>query len=145
MAPREWYSGWWPARPFFGFFRLGEQLPEKASTFNPGTDLAWGDVALDNHTNPRMILFLLKRSKCDQLGKGSDIVMRATDDSLCPVQAITCYMTMSGSTPGPFFQNAARATVTKPWFVKEIRARLAECGLHLSDFAGYSFRIVVQD
>ena len=126
---------------FFGFFRLGELLPEKASMFNPGTDLAWGDVALDSHTNPRTVQFHIKKSKCDQFGKGADIVMGATDDSLCPVQAITSYVTMRGSNPGPFFQNAAGATVTKPWFVKEIRARLAECGLHQSDFAGQSFRI----
>ena len=100
-----------------------------------------GDVSLDNHTNPRTVQFHLQRSKCDQLGKGSDIIMGATDNSLCPVQAITCYVTMRGSTPGPLFQKAAGATVTKPWFVKEIRARLAECGLHQSDFAGHSFRI----
>ena len=29
---------------FFGFFRLGELLPGSASSFNPATDLAWGDV-----------------------------------------------------------------------------------------------------
>ena len=109
--------------------------------FNPGTDVDWGDVVLDNHTNPRTVQFHLKKSKCDQFGEGMDIIMGETDDSLCPVQAIMCYVMMRRSTPGPFFQNAAGATVTKPWFVKEIRARLAECGLHQSDFAGHSFRI----
>ena len=88
---------------------------------NPGTDLAWGDVALDNHTNPRTVQFHLKKLKCDQFGKGADIVMGATDDKLCPVQAITRYMTMRGSNRSPFFQNAAGATVTKPWFVRGIR------------------------
>ena len=53
--------------------------------FNPGTDLAWGDVALDSLTNPRTVQFHLKKSKCDQFGKGTDIVMGVTDDSLCPV------------------------------------------------------------
>ena len=97
-------------------------------------------MALDNHTNPRTVQFHLKKSKCDQSGKGADIVMGATDDSISLVQAITRVM-MRGSTPSPFFQNAAGATVTKSWFVKEIRARLAECGLHQSNFAGHSFRI----
>ena len=39
---------------FFGFFRLGELLPLSAATFNAATDLAWGDVAVDNRQNPRM-------------------------------------------------------------------------------------------
>ena len=98
-------------------------------------------MALDNHTNPRTVQFHFTISKCDQFGKGADIVMGATDDSICPVHAITRYVTMRGCTPGPFFQNAAGATVTKPWFVKEIRAHLAECGLHQSKFTGHSFRI----
>ena len=30
------------AMAFFGFFRLGELLPETPSSFNPTTDLVWG-------------------------------------------------------------------------------------------------------
>ena len=40
---------------FFGFFWLGELLPESRRTFVPATDLSWGDVAVDNHSSPHMI------------------------------------------------------------------------------------------
>ena len=40
---------------FFGFFRLGELLPESVTAYNPATSLSWGDVAVDNHIEPRMV------------------------------------------------------------------------------------------
>ena len=40
---------------FFGFFQLGELLPESAQAFNSTTSLAWGDVAVDNRAAPRML------------------------------------------------------------------------------------------
>ena len=39
---------------FFGFFRLGELLPDKLP-FNPLSQLAWGNVAVDSHQRPRMV------------------------------------------------------------------------------------------
>lgn len=50
---------------FFGFFRLGELLPVSAKSFNGHTDLSWGDVAVNNHTNPSMVQVHLKKSKYD--------------------------------------------------------------------------------
>ncbi len=38
---------------FFGFFRLGELLPTSRSTWKATTDLAWGDVAVDDLQSPR--------------------------------------------------------------------------------------------
>ena len=64
---------------FFGFFRHGDMLPEAPRSFNPATDLAWGDVAADSHVAPRMLQIHLKKSKCDQFGRGSDIVLGRTD------------------------------------------------------------------
>ena len=55
---------------FFGFFRLGELLPESAAAVNPRTSVMWGDVAVDSHTQPRMLRLHLKVSKCDQIGAG---------------------------------------------------------------------------
>lgn len=37
---------------FFGFFHLGKLLPETAKSFRPATDLLWGDIAMDNPSNP---------------------------------------------------------------------------------------------
>ncbi len=51
---------------FFGFFRLGELLPTSRSAWKATTDLAWGDVAVDDLQSPRMIQVHLMQSKCDQ-------------------------------------------------------------------------------
>ena len=72
---------------FFGFFRLGELLPDTGSTFDPKTDVAWGDLAVDRHTDTRTVKIHLKKSKCDQFGKGVDVYLGRTDLDLCPVTA----------------------------------------------------------
>ena len=126
---------------FFGFFRLGELLPESAKAFSTTTGLTWGDVALDRHQAPSMVQFHLKKSKTDQLGKGVDVVVGATGDDLCPVKAITSFVEARGSNPGPFFQDPEGTIATKPWFINELRGLLTQAGLPQSDFAGHSFRI----
>ena len=76
---------------FFGFFRLGE-LPATGAAYNLRTSLSWGDVAVDSLANPRMVQFHLRRSKCDQAGKGPDVVVGETSSDVCsdvcPVSAI---------------------------------------------------------
>ncbi len=62
---------------FFGFFRLGELLPSSAASWKVTTDLAWGDVVVNNLTEPRMVQVHLKKTKTDQSGEGADVVMCA--------------------------------------------------------------------
>lgn len=126
---------------FFGFFRLGELLPEAAGSFNPATGLAWGDVAVDDRLAPTMVQVHLKKAKCDQFGTGSDIVLGRTGSPLCPVTAIVQYIESRGDRPGPFFLNASQETITKPWFISQIRAILTSIGLPQHHYAGHSFRI----
>jgi hypothetical protein len=125
---------------FFGFFRLGELLPEKSS-FDPTSQLAWGDVAVDNHQLPRMVQVHLKLSKCDQFGSGSDIVIGQTDADICPVQALVDYVSKRGDKPGPFFTIDLRQPVTKSWFVAQFRSSLSVVGLPQFEYAGHTFRI----
>ena len=126
---------------FFGFFRLGELLPDSVASFNAATGLAWGDVTVDSHSNPLMIQFHLKKSKCDQFGSGSNIVIGRTDTLICPVAAILQYIKVRGDQPGPFFLDASRATVTKPQFITQIRGILSALGFPQHQYAGHSFRI----
>ena len=126
---------------FFGFFRLGELLPESTSSFNPATDLAWGDVSADSPTAPVMIQIHLKKSKCDQFGLRSDILVGSTDSELCPVRAILDYIAVRGTQPGAFFLNSSQRPVVKHWFVEEIRRILNALGLPQQQYAGHSFRI----
>ena len=125
---------------FFGFFRLGE-LPESVSSFNPSTDLEWGDVVIHSHTAPSIIQTHLKKSKCDQFGVGSDILVGATNSELCPVKAILHYLESRGTHPGAFFLTSSHRLVTKSWFVGEIRNILDVIGLPQNQYAGHSFRI----
>ena len=130
------------ASAFFGFFWLGELLLDSPSRFNPATHLAWGDVAVDNHTNPRMIQFHLKVSKCDQFGAGTNIIVGHTDSPLCPVSAILNYIETHSDSLGPFFVDSSRKVLTKQKFVNQIRIILLN-SIHLpqDQYVGHSFRI----
>lgn len=126
---------------FFGFFRLGELLPQSPSVFNPATDLAWGDVAIDDTANPTMVKVHLKKSKCDQFGSGIDAIVGRTGWDLCPVSALVQYINLRRDRAGPFFQTSSHEVVAKPWFVAKIRQILNAVGLPQQDYAGHSFRI----
>ena len=105
----------------FGFFRLGELLPETAKSFRPATDLAWGGIAVNNTANPQMVCVHLIKSECDQFGKGSDIILGRTGSLLCPVAALLGFMAMRGDGPRPFFLDLEHGPITKAWFTSEVR------------------------
>ena len=123
------------ATAFFGFFRLGELLVESPRDYSPTTSLSWGNVAVDSRTSPSMVKVHLRRSKCDQLGRGVDVVVGRTDKPLCPVSAILDYIHLCHDSRGD------NSPATKSWFVTQIRDILSSIGLPQSDYAGHSFRI----
>ena len=126
---------------FFGFFRLGELLPHSAKEFRPTTDLAWGDVAVDDRSNPSMICIHLKKSKCDQFGAGADIIVGRTGSTICPVAAIVAFIALRGDKPGPFFLDSTGQSIAKDQFIQEIRNILNSLGIPQHQYAGHSFRI----
>ena len=126
---------------FFGFFRLGELLPVTGAVYNPRTSLSWGDVAMDSLANPRMVQFHLRRSKCDQAGKGADVVVGKTGSDVCPVTAVLEYIEQWGLQAGPFSLDSSKKPVLKPWFVAQLCEVLCWIGFPPMDFAGHSFRI----
>ncbi len=126
---------------FFGFFRFGELLLESERRCDSATCLSWGDVAVDCQVNPVMIKIHLKKSKCDQFGRGSDIILGRTGNPLCPVAAILSFIAIHGTQPGLFFLDANKKPITKSWFVAQIRSILADIGLPQHQYAGHSFRI----
>lgn len=99
------------ASAFFGFFHLSELLPDSISSYNPITNLSWGDVSVDSHTNPQMIQFHLKVSKCDQFGSGTNVIVGWTGTPPCPVAV---YLEVRGDQPGAFFVDSAHKVITKP-------------------------------
>lgn len=126
---------------FFGFFRLGELLLSTQEDFNPRLHLAWGDVAVDNNHNPRMVRCHLKQSKTDQIGQGVDVVLGKTDQDLCPVTAVLGYVNRRGDRPGPFFLKSSGVPLLKSDFIRSFRDILRLLGLPAEDYAGHSFRI----
>ena len=125
---------------FFGFFRSGEILIPAGSSYGEAVHLSWGDASVDSAESPTVVRVHLKRSKCDQFGKGADIYLGRTGNSLCPVTAVAAYMVARGTEPGPFF-SANGKPFTKPRFVTEVRKALQALGLPQEQFAGHSFRI----
>ena len=126
---------------FFGFFRLGELLPDSAKKVNPNTSLMWGDVATDSRENPTMVCIHLKQSKCDQFGRGADVILGRSGNALCPVAAILNYMIARGTESGSFFLDSSGCIITKSWFINQIRGVLNDIGLPQHQYAGHSFRI----
>ena len=102
---------------FFDFFRLGELLPDMGSN----RPTSHGDLAVDSHTDTRTVKIHLKKSKCDQFGKGADVYLGRTDLDLCPVTALLAYIETRVSGPGPLFVDSSQARITKPWFIGQFR------------------------
>ena len=128
---------------FFGFFRLGELLPESRSAFCPATHLTWGDVAIDDPANPTMIRIHLKRSKTDQFGSGANIFLGRTESELCPVAALLGYILSRGDQQGPFFLDSSSTPLLKAPFINQLRSILIALGVPQDQYAGHSFRIGV--
>ena len=102
--------------------------------------LAWGDVAVDDTRDPRMVRCHLKQSKTDQLGQGVDVVLGL---DLCPVPAVLGYIALRGDQSGPFFLTTTRVPLTKRKtdFITNFRVILGRIGLPAEDYAGHSFRM----
>ena len=115
-------------------------MPSVAA-FDQKVHLAWGDVAVSEINPPSAVRVHLKRSKCDQLGKGVDVFVGKTGGALCPVAAIVRYVSIRGPAAGPFFIRDDGTPLTKAAFVKKVREALASLGLAPKDYAGHSFRI----
>ena len=126
---------------FFGFFRAGEITIPTQSSFDHRCHLAWGDVAADDKQPPAIIRIHLKRSKCDQLGKGVDVYLGRSGGPACPVTELLCYIAYRGPVPGPFFLFADGSPLTKAVFVSRVRSALASRGFQPDAYAGHSFRI----
>ena len=72
---------------FFGFFRSGKITVPSRNAYNSKVHLSWGDVTVDSHSSPSIVRVHLKRSKCDQFGRGVDVFIGCTYDDICPVVA----------------------------------------------------------
>ena len=114
---------------------------EHENQYDPSIHLSYGDLAVDNPSNPTAISRLIKKSKTDQGRKGAKIFLGKTGDTLCPVAAMEAYLSVRGSSLGPLFQWESGISLSKSSFVRHVRTALEQAGLPAKDYAGYSFRI----
>ena len=92
---------------------------------------------MNSHGTPTITHIHLKKFKCDQAGRGADIIIGCTGCNLCPVSAILHYI---GDQAGPFFVNSSKGTITKAWFVARIQEILGNIGLPQHQYTGHRFR-----
>ena len=62
-----------------------------------------GDVSVDDRASPTMVKIHLRQSKCDQFGKGVEVIIGRTDTPTCPIAALTTYIIHHQDIPGAFF------------------------------------------
>ena len=106
---------------FFEFFRVGEITVSTKSVFDPHRHFAGGDVSVNNVEQPSLLKAHLKFSKCDQFGKSIDIFVDSTNNEICLISARLAYITVRGSSPGPFFCLEDGSPLTKAMFVSQVR------------------------
>ena len=71
----------------------------------------------------------------DQEKKGVTVVIDKTGDDICPVSALLSYLALRGNKPGPLLQWEDGSPLSKPKFVKEVRAALTTAKLPAHNFA----------
>ena len=108
---------------FFGFFHLGELLPENEAAYARATHLSWGDVVTDSHHQPTMLKIHLRRSKCYQFGCGVDVYVGRTTNELRPVAATLAYFAVQGGAEGPLLEDRS--------FLNLLTARLSALNIQI--------------
>lgn len=69
------------------------------------------------------------------------MIVGVTGADICPVLALSQYLSSRRSIQGPFFMDAAGGILTKPVFVRRIQEVLQSLGIPAQQYAGHSFRI----
>ena len=95
---------------------------------------------MDNLSNPQQLRIQLKRSKTDQIGKGTPVFIGKTGEQLCPVAAVLAWMVHRGNAGGPLFHFKDGTPLTQQRFVAELRKALCLIGEDPQKFGGHSFR-----
>ena len=101
---------------FYGFFRAGEITVPSIEAYDPVAHLSIGDVSMDSNTQPTTMMLHLRKSKCDQFGKGVEVYIGRVDSLWYPVKAMVEYLTMRGPQAGHLFVFHDGSPLTKAKF-----------------------------
>ena len=101
----------------------------------------WGDLALDNATQPSLIRVKVKQSKTDPFRKDVDLHLGRTEMDLCPVAALLDFLWARGTATGLLFTFEDGHLLTRQRFVDLVRDALQKVGIPQEKYCGHSFRI----
>ena len=121
---------------FFGFLRSAEFCSPQAQCFNCHSTLLKSDLSL--HQTSMSIH--IKVSKADPFRNGTNIVVHATNTSVCPVRAMTHYL-QHRRRGGPLFIFANGRYLTRNSLTDILRYLLSSVSLDTDRFSSHSFRI----
>ena len=124
---------------YFAFMRSGEFTSTSNVEDNGG--LLVSDVTVDSRHNPQVVTLLLRRSKTDPFGAGTQLHVGRTFNAICPVSALLSYLALRPQTPGPLFIFQDGTPLSRPSLVSHLRDALQSIGLDAAKFSGHSFRI----
>ena len=125
---------------FFGFFKVGELTMQSETSFDLSANLSFADVAVDDCKNPTLLQIHLKASKTDPFRSGVNVFVGESGNELCPIRAMTEYLSQRGGQSGPLFCFRNGRYLTRSRFVDQVREALRQAGVDASKFAGHSFR-----
>ena len=112
---------------FFGYLSCAEFTCPSREAYDLDCHLSLSDTA--------------KQSKTDPFRKGVDILLGRTNQTLCPVAALSAYLQIRGPASGPLFMHNNSATLSRGSLVKALQEALKQCGMDSSLYNGHSFRI----
>ena len=79
----------------------------------------------------------------DTFGAGETIHLRRSDNILFPVKAVLAYFAVHPAMSGPLFLLSSGVPLSRQFLVATIHRDLSACGLDVTRFNEYSFRIGV--
>ena len=88
---------------FFGFLSTGEMTVPNDHSYDPACHLSFGDVAVDNASDPSLLCVTIKQSKTDPFRKGIDLYIGQTFTEVCPLVAMLRYLVKRDSRTGSLF------------------------------------------
>jgi len=126
---------------FFSFLRVSEFTVPNQQDYNSSTHLSLNDVSVDNRVNPRLIRVCIKQSKTDPFRQGTDINLRITDNSICPIAGLIPYLTIRGAQPGPLFMTSYHRYLTRALLSQKLNELLSLLHIDTLHYNTHSFRI----
>lgn len=124
---------------FFGFLRCGELTIPNHQPFDPAVHMSIQDITVD--ANPPGLSVHIKASKTDPFRLGVTLHLGQTGVDLCPVAAMSDFLSVRGTSPGPLFRFRDGSGLHRQQLVTTLRSALTDQGFNSSQYCGHSFRI----